>query len=106
MIETVVYLARKLHWSRKEIGKLTLGQTNALMEELQFQEAQEQYEKDQWLASILAAIYNTIPTKSRKVYKAKDFLGRAPQRGISKEKSLKELAEAKGIKIPQLSREG
>jgi len=100
MIEAVVYLARKLHWTRKEIGELTPSQFNELLEELQFQEAQEQYWQDYNIASILAAIYNTIPTKSHKTYKPRDFLGRAePQR--QQEKSLKELAEEKGIQMPQ-----
>ena len=102
MIEAVVYLARKLHWSRKEIGELTPGQFNELMSELQFQEEYEQYREDYALASILAAIYNTIPTKSRRTYKPKDFLGRTePQRETIKEKSLEELAEEKGISLPQ-----
>lgn len=102
MIEAIVYLARKLHWSRKEIGELTPTQFNELMEELQFQEAQEQYRQDYNTASILAAIANTVPTKSRRTYKPKDFLGRAePQRQIVKGRSLEELAKEKGIKMPQ-----
>ena len=69
------------------------------MVELQFQEAQEQYRRDHNVASILAAIANTIPSKSRRTYKAKDFIGQEPQR--EKEKTLKELAEEKGIKLPK-----
>jgi len=102
MIEAIVYLARKLHWSRGEIGELTPGQFNELMEEIQFQEAHEQYRQDHAVASILAAIYNTIPTKSRKTYKPRDFLsGIEPQRKTPKGKSLEELAGEKGIKIPK-----
>ena len=99
MIEAIVYLARKLHWSLDEIGALTPKQFNELMEELQFQEAQEQYRRDHNVASILAAIANTIPSKSHRTYKAKDFIGQEPQR--EKEKTLKELAEEKGIKLPK-----
>ena len=69
------------------------------MVELQFQEAQEQYRQDHNTASILAAIANTIPSKSHKSYKAKDFIGQEPQR--EKGKSLEELAEEKGIKLPK-----
>ena len=99
MIEAVVYLARKLHWSRKEIGELTPKQFNEIMEELQFQESQEQYRQDHNIASILAAIANTIPSKSHRTYKAQDFMGRAePQR--EKAKSLKELAQEQGIELP------
>ena len=100
MNEAVVYMARKLHWSLKEIGELTVKQFNEVMEELQFQESQEQYRQDHNVASILAAIANTIPSKSHRTYKAKDFLpGAEPQR--EKEKSLEELAEGKGIKLPK-----
>ena len=99
MIEAVVYLARKLHWSLKEIGELTPKKFNELMKELQFQEAREQYRQDHNTASILAAIANTIPSKSHKSYKAKDFIGQEPQR--EKQKSLEELAEEKGIKLPK-----
>lgn len=100
MNEAIVYLARKLHWSREEIGKLTPSQTNEIIKEIQFQESQEQYRQDYNVASILAAIYNTIPTKSHKTFKPRDFLGRAePQR--KKEKTLEELAKDKGIKMPK-----
>ena len=100
MIEAIVYLARKLHWSLKEIGGLTIKQFNEIMEELQFQESQEQYRQDHNVASILAAIANTIPSKSHRTYKAKDFLARAESQR-EKGKSLEELAEEKGIKLPK-----
>ena len=99
MIEAIVYIARKLHWSLDEIGALTPKKFNELMVELQFQEAQEQYRQDHNVASILAAIANTIPSKSHRTYKAKDFIGQEPQR--EKGKTLKELAEEKGIKLPK-----
>jgi len=102
--EAIVYIARKLKWSRKEIGELTPTQFNELVKELQFQEAQEQYCHDYNIASILAAIYNTIPSKSRKVFKPQDFLRRAePKRQAVKEKLLEELAKEKGIKLPRKS---
>ena len=99
MIEAIVYLARKLHWSRKEIGELTPKQFNEIMVELQFQESQERYREDHNVASILAAIANTIPSKSRRAYKARDFLS-YPEPTREQEKSLKELAQAKGIELP------
>ena len=101
MIEAVIYLARKLHWSRKEIGELTPKQFNEILEELQFQESQERYRQDHSVASILAAIANTIPSKSHRTYKARDFLGYPePKRVEPKEKTLKELAKEKGIELP------
>ena len=99
MIEAIVYLARKLHWSLKEIGGLTPKQFNEIMGELQFQESQEQYRQDHDTASILAAIADTIPSKSHRTYKARDFIGQEPQR--EKQKSIEELAEEKGIKLPK-----
>jgi len=102
MIEAIVYLARKLHWSRKEIGELTPKQFNEIMVELQFQESQERYREDHNVASILAAIANTIPSKSHRTYKAKDFLGYPePKRETAQEKSLEDLAKDKGIQMPQ-----
>ena len=102
MLEAIVYLARKLHWSRKEIGELTPKQFNELMEELQFQESQEQYRQDHAIASILAAIYNTIPRKSHKTFKPKDFLSRTePKRATVEEKSLEDIAREQGIRMPQ-----
>ncbi len=99
MIDGIVYVARKLHWTLKEIGELTPKQFNEILEELQFQEAQERYRQDHNTASILAAIANTIPSKSHKSYKARDFIGKEPQR--EKERPLEELAEEKGIKLPK-----
>ncbi len=99
MIEAVVYVARKLHWTLKEIGELTPKQFNEIIAELQFQEAQEQYRQDHNVASILAAIANTVPSKSHKSYKARDFIGKEPER--EKQKPLEELAEKKGIKLPK-----
>lgn len=100
-----VYIARKLHWTRHEIGCLTPSQFNALLEELQFQEAQEQYRKDFSTAAILAAIYNTIPTKSRRTFKAKDFMGGSEPSRKSQEKVIENLAKSKGIKLPKIKEE-
>jgi len=54
------------------------------------------------VASILAAIANTIPSKSRRIYKARDFLS-YPEPKREPDKSLEELAKEKGIKLPQES---
>ncbi|MBA7602015.1 hypothetical protein ES703_09100 [subsurface metagenome] len=97
--EAIVYIARKLHWSREEIGELTLTQFNEILEELQFQEAQEQYRQDFSIASILAAVYNTIPSKSRKTFKPRDFLGGAEPKRM--DSNLAKAAEAEGIEIPK-----
>ena len=100
-LTAIVYIARKLHWTRHEIGCLTPVQFSALLEELQFQEVQEQYRIDFSTASILAAIYNTIPTKSRRTYKPKDFIGMPAPKRKSQAQLIAKLAKAKGIKLPK-----
>ncbi len=100
--EAVVYLARKLHWTRAEIGKLTPAQFNQILIELAYQEAVDTYRLQYSVASILAAIYNTIPRKKgAKVFQARDFLsGELPERNPKPQDSLEKMAEDKGIKLP------
>jgi len=100
--EAIVYLARKLHWTRGEIGQLTPAQFNEILRELYHQEAVENYYKQHSVASILAAIYNTIPRqRGSKIYKASDFLkGDIPQRNPKPQDSLDKMAEDRGVKLP------
>ena len=99
--EQVVYLARKLHWTRAEIGQLSPIQFNALLEELYYQESVDEWRKMHTVATLLAAIYNTIPRKNRGALKAGDFLsGGIPQREVKKADSLDKLASDKGIRLP------
>ena len=101
-IESIVYLARKLHWKREEIGKLTPKQFNELLKELYYQESVEEYRNQYSIASLLAAIYNTIPRKSgHKALTAKDFLtGDMPTKNGKPKSNVDELAIKAGIKIP------
>ncbi len=103
MIEGIVYLARKLHWSREEIGKLSPIQFNEILKEVSFQESQEEYRNQFDVASLLAAIYNTIPRRhGSHVFKASDFLtGDEPQRIPEPKVSLEKMAEEKGIELPK-----
>jgi hypothetical protein len=99
--EAVVYLARKLHWTRAEIGKLTPMQFSEILTEVYYQESVDNYIQKHSIASILAAIYNTIPRKrGSKAYKADDFLnGTKPERNpVTSE--IDKIAEDKGIKLP------
>jgi len=100
--EAVVYLARKLHWTRAEIGQLTPLQFHEILKELYYQESVEEWRKQHSTASILAAIYNTIPKKrGSKVLKASDFLrGGMPERHSKPQDSIDKMAEDKGIKLP------
>ncbi len=97
--EEIVYLARKLHWTREDIGKLHPTQFNEILQEVYYQESVDAYREQYSVASLLAAIYNTIPRKrGSKVYKANDFLrGSIPER--PSQVSLDKMAEDKGIKL-------
>jgi hypothetical protein len=96
--EPIVYLLRKTNLSLKEIGGLTPQQLSAIVNEVYFQESVDDYRTQHSVASILAAIYNTIPRKSHKPFKASDFLGgEMPSRNP---KTLDQLADRHGIKLP------
>ena len=101
--EAIVYLLRRTSLTLLDIGELTPTQFNELLTELYYQEAVDEYRKQYSTASLLAAIYNTIPRKSgHKSLTAKDFLaGDMPIRGGKKIKNVDELAIKKGIKIPK-----
>ncbi len=100
--EDIVYLLRKTNLSRSEIGKLTPAQFTEIIKEVFFQEAVDTYRQQYSVASLLAAIYNTIPRKrGSKVYKANDFLiGGMPERNPRAEDSIDKMAEDRGIKLP------
>ena len=100
--EAIVYLLRKTSLTRSEIGKLKPDQFNALIKEVSYQESIDEYRKQHSVASILAAIYNTIPRKrGSKVFKASDFLrGDAPERNPMPQDSIDEMAKQRGIKLP------
>ena len=100
--EAIVYLARKLHWTREQIGALTPRQFNEIIRELYYQESIDEYRWQHSVASILAAIYNTIPQKAgHKPLQAKDFLsGDMPTRDGKQPSPVEELARKKGIILP------
>ena len=100
--EGIVYLLRKTNLNREDIGKLSPVQFNAILNELYFQESVDEYRLQHSVASILAAIYNTIPRRQgSKTLKASDFLpGDMPDRNPKKVNSLEKMAEEKGIKLP------
>ena len=100
--EAIVYLARKLHWTREQIGELTPSQFGEILREVYFQESIDTYREQHSVASLLAAIYNTIPRKrGSKTYQASDFLkGDMPVRNPKPQDSIDKLAEERGIKLP------
>ena len=100
--EDIVYLLRKTSLTRSDIGKLSPAQFNEIIKEVYFQEAQDEYRRQHGIASLMAAIYNTIPRKrGSKVLKPSDFLkGDMPERNPKLKDSLEKLAEDRGIKLP------
>uniref|UniRef100_A0A6M3KIE7 Uncharacterized protein n=1 Tax=viral metagenome TaxID=1070528 RepID=A0A6M3KIE7_9ZZZZ len=101
--EAIVYLLRKTSLTRSEIGKLKPDQLNAIVKEVYYQESVDEYRKMHSVASILAAIYNTIPQKpGHKALTAKDFLnGDMPTReGKRPDTNVDILAKQKGIILP------
>ncbi len=101
--EAIVYLLRKTSLTRSEIGKLKPDQLNTIVKEVYFQESVEEYRRIHEVASILAAIYNTIPRKNRKALTANDFLkGDMPTReGKRPDINVEILAKQKGIILPR-----
>uniref|UniRef100_A0A6M3L1R4 Uncharacterized protein n=1 Tax=viral metagenome TaxID=1070528 RepID=A0A6M3L1R4_9ZZZZ len=101
--EAVVYIARKLKWTRAEIGQLSPSQFNELLGELYFQESVDEWRKMHTVATILSAIYNTIPRKKgSQPIKAKDFLNsEMPERHPKQGKTVDQMAEDKGIILPK-----
>jgi hypothetical protein len=99
--EGIVYLLRKTSLTRSEIGKLTPPQFNEILSEVYFQESVDEWRRQHSIASIMAAIYNTIPKKrGTKACKASDFLaGEVPTRN-PKADTLETLAEKQGIRLP------
>ena len=97
--EAIVYLLRRTSLTRSEIGKLKPDQLNAIIKEVSFQESIDEYRRQHGLATILAAIYNTIPRKrGSKIFKASDFLsGEMPTRNKSE---LEQLASRHNVKLP------
>jgi len=101
--EAICYLLRKTSLTRSEIGKLKPDQLQAIVKEVYYQESVDEYRKMHSVASILAAIYNTIPQKpGHKALTAKDFLtGDMPSReGKRPDTNVEILAKQKGIILP------
>jgi len=99
--EAICYLLRKTSLTRSDIGKLKPDQLNAIIQEVSYQESVDEYRRVHEVASILAAIYNTIPRKNRRALTANDFLkGDMPTRNVKRQPSIKELAKQKGIILP------
>ena len=104
LVSAIVYVARKFHWSRKEIGDLEPNQFTEIVNELQRQEAQEKHEHLSELAVLLSAISNApIPRKNWRGKKSSDFypdINKGEDKGKS-QNNLEKLAIKEGIIMPK-----
>lgn len=110
LVSAIVYLLRKTNLPLKivddggikrpiTIGELEANQFAEIVNELQRQEAQEEYNENYRTASLMAAIYNTVPRSSRRVFSPKDFL---PDRKSGEaQDNLEKLAAEENIITPQ-----
>ena len=99
--EQIVYLLRKTSLTRFEIGRLSPSQAVVILNEVYLQESQDHWRQQYNLATLLAAIYNTIPKRrGGKVLTADDFIGAMPAKEPKKDRII-ELAEKHGIQIPE-----
>ncbi len=100
--EAIVYLLRKTNLTRDDIGRLSPIQFNEILKEVYYQESVDEWRTQHSVASIMAAIYNTIPRKRGSgAIKASDFLkGGMPERQPSPQVSLEKMATDKGITLP------
>ncbi len=70
--EGIVYIARKLHWSLKDIGELSPGQFVTLLNELYYQESVDKYEQYSIINTLLSEIHNA-PISKPKIRRPKDY---------------------------------
>ncbi len=99
--EQIVYIVRKLKWTKDEIGKLNLAQAAEIFNELVYQESVENYLRQYNVASILAAIYNTIPRRGGKILHAEDFMPIERPHRIGESSEVDKLADSEGIRLPK-----
>jgi hypothetical protein len=97
--EHIVRLLRKTTLTLEDIGKLSPSQFSSLLNEFYLQEGQDNWNNQHSVASIIAAIYNTIPRNNHHVYVASDFLSsNKPIKDM--QTNVNSLAKEKGIRLP------
>ena len=98
--ESDAYLLRKTSSTIQGLRSLGPAEYSALLKEVYFQESIEEYRRQHGLATILAAIYNTIPRKrGSKVFKASDFLSSEIPTRNKPESELEQLASKHNVKL-------
>lgn len=101
MDELIVFLMREFGWTLEYaselVGRLPLRKLNALVEELRYQKALDDYKMSANFAMVLA---NWASAQGKRKFRSTDFIGQAPQRKGA-ETSVWVMAKEKGIKIPK-----
>lgn len=97
--ELVAFLARETGWTLEYIRAIPLSQLNALVEELRYQKAMDEY-KAAYNAALIVA---TLASTSKRKVKPQDIIGPPPERAQKKvkESDIWKLAQKAGILIPK-----
>ncbi len=100
-IESQVYLLRKTNLTSADILHIHPAHLAEILQEVYFQESQEEWRTQHSVASLMAAIYNTIPRKkgSRPI-KASDFLQSEMPSRAPKESAVDNLADKYKVSLP------
>jgi len=104
--ESAIYLSRQTGWTLDEVGSLSPEQFRKVLEEVRFQEREDDYREAYNFASVMATIANVNRGKNGRHWKASDFVGQPPERK-SKEKPKDEIqdivdrCQERGIEPPK-----
>ena len=103
MDELVIFLMREFGWTLEYtiglVKTLPVKKLNALINELKYQKAEEDYQIASNSAMVIS-IWASAQGKRR--YKVSDFIGQPPSRnGKGETKGLNKAAEKAGIKLPK-----
>ena len=102
--ELVVFIIRETGWTLEYVQDLPIETLNALVEELRYQKAMDEY-KQAYNAALIASILAN--QRSRRRYQPTDLIGQPPERKeVDKGDKLSKLARKQGIKMPTKKKEG
>ena len=96
--EELAFLARETGWTLEYIGESPIEKYFALLAELSFQKAQDDYRSAHNSALIVSAL---VSTKQHRVMPT-DIIGSPPGRATNKEEDIWLLARKASIRIPKL----
>lgn len=100
MDEIIVFFMREFGWSLEYttnlVKTLPIKRLNALIEEVRYQKAMEDYRQASCSAMIVACLVSDKAHRRN----VKDIIGYPPQRRVSKKK-LSTIAQKQGINIPK-----